>query len=91
MRFVAEVGEVEKNRLEYNFNQLFGRLEIKVNEQAIKKSVRLVNEPILEVYAFTVGEHERSDVRIEKERKPLLGCRNRLYVNNRLVRVFDGV
>lgn len=91
MRFVAEVGEIEKHRLEYNFNQLFGRLEIKVNEQAIRKSVRLVNEPILEVYTFTVGQQERSDVRIEKERKPLLGCRNRLYVNNRLVRVFDGL
>jgi hypothetical protein len=30
-------------------------------------------------------------VRIEKERKQLLGCRNRLYVNNRLVKVFNGM
>jgi hypothetical protein len=91
VRFAIEIGDVEKHRLEYNFNQLLGRLVIKVNEQPIKRSVRLLNEPLLEVYAFAVGDHERSDVRIEKERKPLLGCRNRLYVNNRLLRVFDGI
>ena len=64
---------------------------IKVNERPIMKSLRLVNEPVLEVHAFVVGDCEKSDVRIEKERKPLLGCKNRLYVNNRLVRVFSGI
>jgi hypothetical protein len=91
VRFVIEIGDAEKHRLEYSFNQLLGSLVIKVNEKAIKKSVRLVNEPVLEVYAFEVGDHEKSDVRIEKERKALLGCRNRLYVNNRLVKVFNGI
>jgi hypothetical protein len=43
------------------------------------------------VHVFVVGEQEKSQVRIEKERKPLLGHRNRFYVNNRLVRVFEGV
>ena len=90
MKFVIEIGDTEKHRLEYNFNQLLGSLVIKVNETAIKKSVRLINEPVLEIYAFVVGEHEKSDVRIEKERKPLLGCKNRVYVNNRLVKVFSG-
>ena len=91
MKFVIEIGDTEKHRLEYKFNQLLGSLVIKVNEKAIKKSVRLVNEPILEVYAFDVGENEKSAVRIEKERKALVGCRNRLYVNNRLVKVFSGM
>jgi hypothetical protein len=91
VKFAIEIGDTEKHRLEYNFNQLLGSLVIKVNEKPIKKSVRLLNEPVLEVHAFVVGDHEKSDVRIEKERKPLLGCRNRLYVNNRLVRVFEGV
>jgi hypothetical protein len=83
VKFVIEIGDVEKHRLEYNFNQLLGSLVIKVNEKAIKKSVRLVNEPVLEVHAFVVGEQEKSEVRIEKERKHV-GCKNRLYVNNRL-------
>jgi hypothetical protein len=91
VKFAIEIGDTEKHRLEYNFNQLLGSLVIKVNERPIKRSVRLVNEPVLEVHAFVVGENERSEVRIEKERKPLLGCRNRLYVNNRLVRVFSGI
>ena len=90
MRFMIEIGDAEKHRLEYNFNQLLGSLVIKVNETAIKKSVRLINEPVLEIYAFVVGDHEKSDVRIEKERKPLVGCKNRVYVNNRLVKVFSG-
>ena len=71
MKFTIEIGEAEKHRLEYYFNQLLGRLVIKVNEKAIKKSLRLINEPIFEVHVFTVGEREKSAVRIEKERKPL--------------------
>jgi hypothetical protein len=91
VKFAIEIGDAEKTRLEYNFNQLLGSLVIKVNERAIKKSVRLINEPLLEIHAFVVGEHQKSNVRIEKERKPLLGCKNRLYVNNRLVKVFSGI
>jgi hypothetical protein len=91
VKFAIEIGESEKHRLEYRFNQLLGSLEIRVNEVPIMKSVRLINEPVLEVHAFVVGDQERSQVRIEKERLPLLGCKNRLYVNNRLVRVFSGV
>ena len=91
MKFAVEIGEVEKHRLEYNFNQLTGNLLIKVNERPIKQERRLINEPQLEIHVFVVGDHEKSTVRIEKERKPLLGHKNRLYVNNRLVKVFSGV
>jgi hypothetical protein len=91
VKFAIEIGDTEKHRLEYNFNQLLGSLVIKVNERPIKKSLRLVNEPVLEVHAFVVGDQEKSSVRIEKERMPLVGCRNRLFVNNRLVKVFSGL
>jgi hypothetical protein len=91
VKFAIEIGDTEKHRLEYHFNQLLGSLVIKVNEKPIKKSLRMVNEPIFEVHAFVVGEQEKSEVRIEKERKPLIGCKNRLYVNNRLVKVFSGL
>jgi len=91
MKFTIEIGETEKHRLEYHFNQLLGSLVIKINERPVKKSVRLVNEPVLEVHVFVVGKHEHSEIRIEKERKPLLGHKNRLYVNNRLLKVFEGV
>jgi hypothetical protein len=91
MKFSIVIGETERNRLEYKFNQLFGSLLIKVNEQPIKQATRLVNEPVLEVHILVVGKFEKSTVRIEKERKPLLGHRNRLYVNNRLLKVYDGI
>lgn len=91
MKFAIEIGETEKHRVEYHFNQLLGSLVIKVNEQLVKRSVRLINEPVREVHAFVVGNQERSEVRIEKERRQLMGCRNRLYVNNRLVKVFSGI
>ena len=91
MKFAIEIGDSERNLLEYNFNQLLGSLVIKVNETPIKRSVRLVNEPLSEVHAFEVGEYEKSRVRIEKQRNQLLGSRHCLYVNNRLVRVFNGV
>ena len=32
MKFTLEVGEIEKHRLEYNFNQLLGSLLIKVHD-----------------------------------------------------------
>ena len=88
MKFAIEIGEREKHRLEYEFNQLFGRLRIKVDRQLFKETVRLFNEPVLEVHALEVGCQEPWSVRIEKVRKPLFGHINRLYLNNRLTRVF---
>ena len=91
MKFAIEIGDTEKHRLEYHYNQLLGSLLIKVNERPVKQSLRLINEPVLEVHDFVVGQYEKSSVRIEKERKPLFGCKSRLYVNDRLVRVFNGI
>jgi hypothetical protein len=91
VKFTIEIGEIEKHRLEYNFNQLLGSLVIKINERPVKQCLRLVNEPLLEVHVFVVGRHEQSTVRIEKQRKRLLGHTNRLYVNNRLLKVFEGI
>ena len=90
MKFTIEVGEKEKHRIEYEFNQLLGTVVIKVNNEEIKRERRLFNEPLLEVHVIVVGQNEKSTVRIEKERKPLLGSRNRLFVNNRLLKVLEG-
>ena len=91
MKFSIEIGVNEKNHLEYSFNQLLGSMVIKVNDQTITRSLRLINEPELEVHVMIVGRFEKSTVRIEKQRKPLLGSRNRLYVDNRLLKVYEGV
>ena len=91
MKFSLELGQMEKNTIEYDFNQLLGRLVISVNRQPIKKSVRLFSEPLREVHVFTVGQAEPYSVRIEKERKLLYGQVNRVFVDNRLVQCHDGV
>lgn len=89
MKFIIEFGETEKHRLEYNFNQLIGRLVIKVNERPVKTAYKLVNQPLFEIHAFEVGRFEKMQVRIEQQRKQLLGHRNRVFVNNRLVKVVN--
>jgi hypothetical protein len=91
MKFKIEVGEVEKHLVEFNYNQLAGSLLIKVDNKPIHRSVRLLNEPVAEVYHFVVGQMERSEVRIEKIRKQLFGHRNNVYVGGRLANVFVGV
>lgn len=91
MRFTIEIGAREKHRIEYQFNQLLGRLVIKVDDELVKESTRLFNEPLVEVHVLVVGKAEKSQVRIEKRRKILFGQRNHLYVNDRLTEVFNGV
>jgi hypothetical protein len=90
MKFSFEVGEAEKHRVEFNFNQLCGTLLISVDDKPIHRATRFLNEPVHEVFDFIVGNTERLPVRIEKKRKPLFGSRNVLYVNHRLTRVIEG-
>jgi hypothetical protein len=89
MKFTLEVGSADKHLVDYNFNQLFGSLVIRVDDQPIYKSQRLINEPVREVHHFVIDGAEKSDVRIEKRRKPLFGHRNTVYVNDRITRVID--
>jgi hypothetical protein len=91
MRFALEIGETEKNRLEFSFNQLFGSTVIKVNDKLIKKNVRLFSEPLQEKHEFEVGQNERHTVFIEKQRKLLFGQKYLVYVNQRLVKLLHGV
>lgn len=91
MKFCLEIGELEKHTIEYHFNQLFGTLMIKVNDHPVKRHRRLFDEPIKELHTFVVGNQERLSVKIEKERKLLFGQRNRVFVNDRLVKYYEGV
>jgi len=91
MKFHLEVGEVEKHLVEFNFDQLLGHLVIKVNKKAVKRSVRLFNEPLKETHTVQVGDGERVIVRIEKERKQLFGQKCRVFVNDRLYKYYEGI
>ena len=91
MRFALEVGETEKNHVEFSFNQLFGSTVITVNGQQVKKKLRLFSEPLHERHELEVGTNERHTVFIEKQRKLLFGQKFLVYVNQRLVRALHGV
>ena len=91
MKFSLEIGDTEKHTIDYEFNQLLGILTIKVNQKPVKKHVRLFDEPVKELHVFVVGNQEKFSVKIEKERKLLFGQRNRVFVNDRLVKYCEGV
>jgi hypothetical protein len=91
MKLNLELGETEHNRLEYSFNQLLGTSIIKVNQQVVVKKTRWFSEPLHQIHELDVGSHEIWHVRIESERKLLLGHRCRVFVNQRLTRVCEGI
>lgn len=89
MKFSLEVGHSDRHLVEFNFNQLCGTLVIRVDNRPIFQSTRIFNEPVHEVYQFVIDGDEKSEVRIEKRRRPLIGHHNTVYVNGRLTRVID--
>jgi hypothetical protein len=91
MRFAIDIGEMERNRIEFQFNQLLGSTVIKVNDKPVKKSVRLFSEPLHESHQVEVGTNERHTVFIEKKRKLLFGQKYLVYVNQRLVKLLHGM
>lgn len=91
MQFSIEVGEIEKHTIDFNFNQLLGRLVIKVNSQEVKRQLKLIDEPLQETHVIEVGGVEHLTVRIEKERKQLLGQKCRVFLNDRLFKYYEGV
>ena len=91
MKFNIEVGEAKKHRIEYEFDQLRGRLVIKSGQQVLKRRVRWFMEPAKETQSFQVDVDEPMTIRIEKERCSLLGCKWLVYLNDRLFRCYEGV
>lgn len=91
MKFKLEVGEFQKHLVEYTFDQLLGKAVIRINQQEVKRRVRLFNEPLKETDTLQVSGDERLQVRIEKERKLLFGQKCRVYVNDRLYKCYEGV
>ena len=91
MKFCIEVGELKKHQIQYDFNQLLGRLVIKLNRQEIKRQVRWFNEPVKETHVVEVGSVERVAVRIEKERQRFFGRKCLVFLNERLFQCYEGI
>ena len=91
MKFSIEVGEAEKHTIDFNFNQLLGKLVIQVNRQEVKRSLRLIDEPVRETHVIELGGIEDLTVRIEKERRQLVGSKCRVFLNDRLYKFYEGM
>ena len=95
MKFSFEVGEHERHRVGFSFNQFWGQVEILVDGESVRRDLALFSLNLVRRYAFTVGAAERHDVVIEKERKLFLaGLRAqkyRVFVDGKLVEEHEGM
>jgi len=94
MRFAFEVGDREKHRVEFSFNQFFGNLSIRVDGQTVHGEFRFLSLSLVKRYELRVGQTEQHDVAIEKERKLVLAGfrkhRYRAFVDGKLVAQHEG-
>src|SRR5580765_3099370 len=91
MKFDIQFGETEKNLLEVSFNHLLGRSVIRINREVVKDQTCWFSEPLQQTFVIEAGINERWSIRIEKERKQLFGQRCRVFLNQQLAKVLDGV
>ena len=99
MRFTLDVGNQEKNHIEFYRNPCSGRMRIKVNDRLVAQKSPWhfsthVNFEWVKHYEFTVGEKERHQVVIEHERPFLLGGlrrqKYRVYLDGQLAQEHYG-
>ena len=73
--FGFDVGDQEKHRVEFHWGQFFGRVRITVDGVEVVQHNRpqMFRSSARRVFAFSVGQQETHDVRIEKISPRLLG------------------
>lgn len=86
-----EVGVNEKHTIEFSFNQLLGRAVLRVDGQEVLRKKRWFSEPLADRYDVEIEGRDVVRLRIEKERKQLLGAKYKVYVDNRLTQLYQGV
>ena len=69
MRFSFDVGDAEKHKVDFYFNQQWGKLNIDVDGRREVDDLRLFSLKLTKVYEFPVGATEQHQVRIEKKEK----------------------
>jgi hypothetical protein len=71
--FEFEVGESEKHRVRFYFNQSLGPLKISVDEVVVIRKFLMLSLSTVERYEFPVGVAEKHTVSIEKTRQRMMG------------------
>lgn len=71
--FTFEVGEHEKHRVRYHFNQSLGFGSISVDDVVVKRTFEMFSLSTRKERRLTVGSGETHIVTIEKDRKRVMG------------------
>lgn len=71
MEFEFDVGEAERHRVHFFFDQFWGTVRIEVDGRLVIRDFRLFSLTTTKRYRFSVGEQEHHEVVIEKTR-PLM-------------------
>ena len=94
MKFAFEVGEKERHRVTFNFPFLGNLVRIRVDGHPVVTDFRFLSFDQVQKYEFAVGDSERHEVVIEKERKLwFAGClkqKYRVLVDGNLVQEHEG-
>ena len=68
LEFEFRVGDAEAHTVRFSFSQLTGMVRIWVDGKVVKRDLRLLSFSRFKDYRLTVGDAERHDVLIRKER-----------------------
>jgi len=94
MNFKFEVGNKEKHLIEFSFNQFWGNLYIKIDNEKTIKDFRMFSLKLTKTYEFEVGVKEKHNIKIEKQRKRFFaGFRKqhyKVYLDNNLIEEYEG-
>lgn len=71
MKFSLEVGDVEKHRIDFQFNQIWGKLTIQVDGDVVLSDVIFFRTSLVMNYAFDVPGPEKLSVRIQQIGAPV--------------------
>ena len=89
LEFELEVGEVERHRVRFFFDQFWGPVRISVDGRLVIRGFRMFSLSTSKLYRFTVGDRERHEVVIELVRPRMwAGFRRqrcRVFVDRRSV------
>lgn len=91
MKFSIELGNHEKHVIEFTFNQLLGQSLVRIDTREVVRKKRWFSEPLVDRFDFQVGQFEPVRVRIEKERKLIFASKYRVYIDNRLTQLYQGI
>ena len=97
MQFSFTVGNQEKHKVDYHFNQMWGKTTIKVDDKKVFSAFKLFKSPFStkqEPVTFEVGDKEKHKVAIQQTTAPFMAgffsVKYEAYVDDKLINTYDG-